>query len=106
MFNQSKDVDTLPFRRAIWQYVQRIKGMFHDDYNYQEVNVFLNKSTKSYIKKITCYPETITKHDFQNLGYELTPDEKVHVALLASESAKQSALLYGLHAVMKHMYNT
>jgi sestrin len=105
MFNQNKNVDTFPFRRAIWQYVQRIKGMFHDDYNYQEVNILLNKSAKSYIKKITCYPETIQKVDFQDLGYELAPDEKVHVALLAVESSKQSSLLYGLHAIMKHMYS-
>jgi len=104
-FNENKNVDTLPFRRAIWQYVQRIKGMFHDDYNYREVNLLLNPSSKSYIKKITCFPETIVVSDFQNIGYQLTPDEKVHVALLAVESSKQSALLYGLHAVMKHMYS-
>ena len=79
--------------------------MFHDDYNYQEVNVFLNIVSKSYIKKITCQPETATKSDFANLGYDLKPDEKVHVALLAVESSKQSELLYGLHAVMQHMYN-
>jgi len=105
-FNMSANVDTFPFRRALWQYIQRVKGIFHDDYDYQEVNVFLNRATKSFIKKITCYPESITKSDFMNIGYQLTPDEKVHVALLAIESAKQSELLYGLHAVMKHMYNT
>jgi hypothetical protein len=37
MFNKSQGVDTFPFRQAIWQYVQRIKGIFHDDYDYQEV---------------------------------------------------------------------
>jgi len=104
-FNKDQNVDTYPFRRAIWQYVQRIKGAFHDDYNYQEVNIYLNISAKNYIKKISCYPSNITKNDFQDVGYELTHDEKVHVALLAVESAKQSALLYGLHAVMKHMFN-
>ena len=85
-----------------------------------KVNVFLDKiRTKKYVKKIACYPGTSStafeqiivnrdhhKSDFRDLGYELTPDEKVHVALLAVESSKQSALLYGLHAVMKHMYNT
>lgn len=103
MFNQSTNVDTLPFRRAIWQYVQRVKGMFHDDYNYQEVNMLLNRSTKAYVKKIVCYPETITKSDYVNVGLALRPDEKVHAALLAVESAKQSTLLYGLHAVMQHI---
>jgi len=104
MFNESKDVDTFPFRRAIWQYIQRVKGIFHDDYNYQEVNVFLNRANKAYIKKIVSYPETITISDYQNLGYELRPDEKVHVVLLAAESARQSELLYGLHAIKTHMY--
>lgn len=79
--------------------------MMHDDYNYQEVNTFLNMATKNYIKKVTCYPERITKDDFKNIGVNLTPDEKVHIALLAVESAKQSTLLYGLHAVMVHMLN-
>lgn len=105
-FNESTGVDTLPLRRAIWHYVQRVKGIFHDDYNYGEVNVFLNRATKSYIKKISCYPETISMNDFKNLGFKLRPDEKVHVALLAAESSKQSELLYGLKAVMRHMYNT
>jgi len=99
-FNKESNVDTFPFRRAIWQYVQRIKGMFHDDYDYREVNLFLNRATKTYIKKITCAPQTIKKSDFTNIGYELTPDEKVHIALLSIESAKQSELLYGLYAVM------
>jgi len=105
MLNQNTGVDTFPFRRAVWQYVQRIKGMMHDDYNYQEVNIFLNRGTKSFVKKIACRPDGITKDDYRSLGISLRPDEKVHVALLATESAKQSALLYGLHAVMRHMYN-
>ena len=67
--------------------------------------MFLNKGSKSFIKKITCQAQEITKSDFSNLGYVLKPDEKVHVAALAVESAKQSELLYGLHALMQHMYN-
>jgi len=103
-FNQSDNINTFPLRRAIWQYVQRVKGMFHDDYNYKEVNLFLNKATKKFIKKVSCQPDTITKIDFCDLGYELKPDEKIHVAILAAESAKQSELLYGLRVVWQHMY--
>lgn len=36
-FNQNTNVDTFPFRQAIWQYVQRVQGIFHDDYDYQQV---------------------------------------------------------------------
>jgi len=105
-FNEKENVNTFPFRQAVWQYVQRVKGIFYDDYNYQEVNIFLNRSTKNYIKKIICYPQLVTRSDFNNIGIQLRPDEKVHVALLAVESSKQSELLYGLHAVLKYMYNS
>jgi len=98
-------VNTTPFRRATWQYVQRIKGMFHDDYDYADVNRLLNMHIKAFIKKIACQPDSVTKADYKNLCIDLTHDEKVHVALLAVESAKQSELLYGLHAIMGHMYN-
>jgi len=50
-FHETKNVDTFPFRRALWYYIQRINGMFHDDYNYQEVNLFLTRATKNYLKK-------------------------------------------------------
>jgi len=102
-FNTNTDIDTLPFRRAIWYYVQRVKGMFHDDYNYQEVNLFLNRSIKFFVKKMVCYPDTITNGDFCNLGLALLPEEKCHIAILALESHKQAALLYGLHSVMLYI---
>eukprot|EP01117_Protostelium_nocturnum_P013273 TRINITY_DN4941_c2_g1_i2.p1 TRINITY_DN4941_c2_g1~~TRINITY_DN4941_c2_g1_i2.p1 ORF type:complete len:412 (-),score=122.25 TRINITY_DN4941_c2_g1_i2:199-1434(-) len=104
MFNQNTNVDTFPFRQAIWQYVQRVQGIFHDDYDYQQVNIFLNRNTKSFIKKVICYPEDINVSDYRSFG--LRHDEKVHATILAAESSKQSELLYGLHAVMKHMYNS
>lgn len=33
-----KNVDTSKFRRAIWNYIQCIYGIRHDDYDYGEVN--------------------------------------------------------------------
>jgi len=102
-FSTSTHIDTLPFRRAIWYYVQRVKGMCHDDYNYQEVNLLLNRDVKFFVKKIACIPDSITQHDFDDLGLELRPEEKCHIALLAMESHKQACLLYGLHAVMQYM---
>ncbi|EGG16331.1 sestrin-like protein [Cavenderia fasciculata] len=101
-FNNSTDIDTLPFRRAVWYYVQRVKGMCHDDYNYQEVNMFLSRNLKYYVKKAVCFPDNISKIDYSKLGYDLKPDEKCHLALLAVCSHKQAALLYGLYTVMSY----
>lgn len=33
-----RNVDTSKFRRAIWNYIQCIYGIRHDDYDYGEVN--------------------------------------------------------------------
>lgn len=86
-----EQVDTWPFRQAIWYvsgvachvvssdnifaasslssryYVLRLAGMSHDDYNYHEVNIYLNKRIKQYIKKVACYPEDITAGDFHRM---------------------------------------
>ncbi|KAF2073625.1 hypothetical protein CYY_005082 [Polysphondylium violaceum] len=101
-FNNNPDIDTLPFRRAVWYYVQRVKGMCHDDYNYQEVNMFLSISLKNFVKKAACFPDTIKRDDFSKLGYHLKPDEKAHLSLLAVCSHKQASLLYGLYTVMEY----
>ncbi|EGC32293.1 hypothetical protein DICPUDRAFT_98918 [Dictyostelium purpureum] len=101
-FNENTDIDTLPFRRAVWYYVQRVKGMLHDDYNYQEVNMFLSRSLKNFVKKAVCFPESIKRDDYAKLGYSLKPDEKCHLSLLAICSHKQASLLYGLYTVMNY----
>lgn len=36
----SKELDTTKFRQAVWNYIHRLHGIFHDDYDYQEVCVW------------------------------------------------------------------
>eukprot|EP00742_Colponemidia_sp_Colp-10_P007485 GILJ01008064.1.p1 GENE.GILJ01008064.1~~GILJ01008064.1.p1 ORF type:complete len:558 (-),score=46.77 GILJ01008064.1:368-2041(-) len=102
-FGENRGIDTLPFRRAVWYYVHRLYGMSHDDYDYREVNVFLPREVKAFTKKIACTPEFISQTDFHNLILKLRPEEKCHIILLSWEAKRQAELLYGLHAVMKHM---
>lgn len=52
---------------------------------------------------MTCYPESVTKEDFDGFSATLGPDEKCHICLLALEARKQAGLLHGLQAVMKYM---
>jgi len=109
----------------------------HDDYNYQDINRYLNKFNKAFVKKLvwyvcatysllsivlifvvfsySCvfsqtppalllsYPECIAPNDFLQLGYDMAPHEKLHVALLSVESRKQAELLYCLHALMRYL---
>lgn len=94
-----KDVDTTKFRRAIWNYILCIYGIRHDDYNYREINevilivikvcVFrcnlcfvvcvqlLERPFKMFIKTACCFPEKITKQDYDSVFCDLTKSEKV-----------------------------
>jgi sestrin len=44
-------VDTSPFRFSLWYYVHRLKGLLHDDYNYRDVNTYMSKGLKTFVKK-------------------------------------------------------
>lgn len=71
------DVDTSRFRRAIWNYIQCLLGIRHDDYDYGEINQLLERSLKTFIKSACCYPERVTKKDYDRVLREFEHSEKV-----------------------------
>ncbi|CRL00061.1 CLUMA_CG013347, isoform A [Clunio marinus] len=91
-----QNVDTSKFRRAIWNYIQCIYGIRHDDYDYGEVNKLLDRPLKTFIKTACCYPDRITKQDYDSILVELLDSEKVHVNLMILEAKNQAILLYAL----------
>lgn len=97
------NVDTSKFRRAIWNYIQCIYGIRHDDYDYGEVNQLLERSLKMFIKTACCFPERITKKDYDSILTELKLSEKVHVNLMILEARNQAELLYALREIMRYM---
>ncbi|KAL7690831.1 putative sestrin [Plasmopara halstedii] len=96
-------VDTSPYRDAVWYYVHRIFGICHDDYDYRQVNTYLNRPTKIFLRKVACMPWKVRQEDFAHFDRTLSPSEKCHVILLVAEARKQAGLMYGLRAVMNHM---
>lgn len=72
-----KNVDTSAFRCAIWNYIHCLYGIMHDDFNYSQVNQLLDRNLKSYIKTVTCYPERLTKKDYDSCMQEFRHSEKV-----------------------------
>lgn len=101
--NGQQGVDTAPFRRSIWYYVHRIHGILHDDYNYAAVNELLLRNLKKFSKDLACTPFQVTSQDLLNLGYSLSPEEKCHIALLATEARKQAELMYALYALSRYL---
>lgn len=70
-------VDTSRFRRAIWNYSQSLFGIRHDDYDYAEVNALIERSLKAFIKSGSCYPERVTKNEYDRVLREFEHSEKV-----------------------------
>lgn len=95
------NIDTTKFRLATWNYIHLLYGIYHDDYLYLEVNKLLEKSYKSYIKKVACFPERITFVDFEFTDF--LPSEKVHVNLLVLEARFQAILLYATRSIKEYM---
>ncbi|KAL7052116.1 hypothetical protein ACKWTF_004771 [Chironomus riparius] len=98
-----QNVDTSKFRRAIWNYIQCIYGIRHDDYDYGEINQLLDRSLKSFIKTACSFPERIKKQDYDTILTELLDSEKVHVNLMILEAKNQAILLYALREIMRYM---
>jgi len=88
------------FRTAVWNYVQCIFGVHHDDYNYKEINEALDDDLKDFIK-LSCNNSSISINDV--LLSEVRNSERAFVSILVMEARLQSELLYVLKAVMKHM---
>ena len=97
------NVDTSMFRRAIWNYIQCIFGIRHDDYDYREVNELLTRDLKTYIKTVCCFPSRVRREDCDRVMPEFWRSEKIHVNLMITEARMQASLLYALRAVMKFM---
>jgi sestrin len=81
-FGSTTDIDTSRFRYAIWKYIHCIKGIYHDDYHYAEVNKLLQIPLKKYIKTVTCYPEKVTALEFRSFLSMFHYSEKVTQAKL------------------------
>ncbi|ORZ12104.1 PA26 p53-induced protein-domain-containing protein [Lobosporangium transversale] len=120
-------VDTYMFREAIWFYTLRLCGLLNPEYNYRNLSRFLNTTLAAYIRK-ACHgitmvetqvsvdgsdcPQTtqsylsdinkIDKNDFDNMGFELRPEERCHINIIVMEACKQAKLMYALRALDRY----
>lgn len=97
------NIDTSPFRRAVWNYIQSIYGIRHDDYNYREVNILLERQLKCYIKHLACFPQLTSRHDFRSVMKGFRASEKVHVIIMVAEARLQAEILYAMRTLMEYM---
>lgn len=98
--NDQPDNENEKFRTAVWNFVQCIFGVQHDDYNYKEINEALDENLKDFIK--LCCNNCSTSIN-EVLLDEVKNSKRAFVSILVMEARLQSELLYVLKAVMKHM---
>uniref|UniRef100_A0A8D2J946 Sestrin 3 n=1 Tax=Varanus komodoensis TaxID=61221 RepID=A0A8D2J946_VARKO len=68
------------FKRGIWNYIHCMFGIRYDDYDYAEVNHFLERILKLYIKTVTCSPEKMNPEMFERFWKQFKHSEKVGAA--------------------------
>lgn len=65
----------------IFFYLQSLFGVRHDDYDYAEINVLIERALKQFIKSAGCYPERVTKKEYDRVMREFKHSEKVRILL-------------------------
>jgi len=98
----SKSEQSKNYVTAVWNYVQCIFGVLHDDYSYKEMDLILDQNLKEFIK-LCCNQPSICSKSNQLLGGKFNFADKLQLSILVMEARLQSEILFALKAVMKHM---
>jgi sestrin len=59
----------------------------------------LNRTIKTFIKKLCCTPELLSLSDFERFGFQLREEEKCHVNILVVEARRQAQLMYFIRSL-------
>jgi hypothetical protein len=100
-FSESKSLDTTPYRNAVWAYVSLLFGVMAEGFEFPKMNEIVHKPVKAMAKLIAVFPDSITREAFVEFS-GLYPEEKVHIAILVSESRKQAAITFACLALKAH----
>lgn len=80
-------------------------GYFHEDYNYSNVNRFLEVNYKKFIKNVACYPHRLEVKDFKIMNLAFNNEEILHIILLVATTKCKTQLTYltsSLYTIMKN----
>jgi len=63
-------------------YLHIVLGIRHDDYDYAEVNLMLNKDMKTFIKTLCCYPDRTSNSLRSSVMIDFKLSEKVTIYII------------------------
>uniref|UniRef100_A0A0N7ZCN4 Sestrin n=2 Tax=Scylla olivacea TaxID=85551 RepID=A0A0N7ZCN4_SCYOL len=95
---------TMPIpTKALWNYVQWLLGIQHDDCDYALLNKHLDPQVKAFVKAACCYPETLNDTAGSRPAASSSMVARlVETSVVVMEARLQSELLYALRAIMLH----
>ncbi|XP_050738105.1 sestrin-2-like isoform X2 [Eriocheir sinensis] len=94
---------TMPIpTKALWNYVQWLLGIQHDDCDYALLNKHLDPQVKAFVKAACCYPETLEDAGSRPAAISGIVPSLVETSVVVMEARLQSELLYALRAIMLH----
>lgn len=117
-FGQFENVNTTEFRRGIQYYTKILFGYYHDDYDYIKINlIFLRKeydddenleakkSAKSFIKKLSTDPKSITKLDYDKMTniFDFFSNELFHIIILVEDTKFEVSMAYFTYALDQYL---
>ncbi|XP_071524667.1 sestrin-2-like isoform X2 [Panulirus ornatus] len=88
--------------KALWNYVQWLLGIHHDDCDYADLNKHLDPQVKAFVKAACCYPETLADASSSPASTKNVCNRVVEISVVVMEARLQSELLYALRAIMLH----
>ncbi|VEL32713.1 unnamed protein product [Protopolystoma xenopodis] len=104
LFNTKTEIDTTPYRRTLWNHVQSLFGVCHDDFRYEYVDKLFTRPQQTFLKLCATRPYEILSTGKDALSYNqimpfLAPSEVVHLILMIMDAREQACLLHIAHAI-------
>ncbi|KAI9861447.1 MAG: Sestrin-1 [Trichoglossum hirsutum] len=98
-----------PVKEAVWAYALRMLGYQKQSYPYRDIKILIAKSTRRFIKRLCIAPHLITLADWTGGAgkiekeegvcmTKMSSDEKVLIAIYASQARWQGQILQALNA--------
>ena len=92
----SSSLNSLYIKQAIINYVEKLFGYYHEDYNYKNISKLLccNINYTKFIKKFVCYPKKVSLCDFQEMNTIFLHEEIMHIILLIATIKMKIQLIF------------
>ena len=96
MKKYSSSLNSLYIKQAIINYVEKLFGYYHEDYNYKNISKLLccNINYIKFIKKFVCYPKNVSLSDFQEMNTIFLHEEIMHIILLIANIKMKIQLIF------------